>query len=81
MLGAIFIIEPGVSDKQHQIACHHAHGLPTLFAIFNSVLPAQMQWILKHPLRCLKTNAVFSRLLALLPSSQENTGSFIFVTT
>ena len=62
MLAATFLIEPSVCHEHHHTAGCQAHGLPPLFAVFNAVLPAQVQGIVKHPLRRLKTDAVFCQV-------------------
>ena len=62
MLAAVVFIKPSVGYQQQHTVRHQSNGLPPLLAVFNPVLSAYVQWIVKHPFRRLKTDTVLSQV-------------------
>jgi len=54
---------PGMGNQQQGDAAGHADGLPSLFAVFDAILPGDVQGVVKNVHGGFKTDAMFASVI------------------
>lgn len=63
MFRAAFRAMPGMGNQQQGNAAGHAHGLPSLFVVFDAILPGDVQRVIKNECGGLKTDAMLAPVI------------------